>query len=320
MPAPRSARRRAALAGALPWLVWAAVRATGSERGLPLVPAIAFTPHAAAASVLPLGLALAAGSRSGAVLAAASGAALAAGALSQRGQVSIPAATPAADRLRVATVSLLHGMVPVDAVLDLVRRHDVDVLSVSELSPPADTRLRAAGLERLLPHAHLLLARPGQPPAASGGLWSRRPVTARSAVPGTWQQPAVRLATAAGEVEVTAVHAKAPVWSPSDVRAWTADLAALPGADPVVLRVLAGDFNATPDHAAFRSVLARGYRDAAAAVGRGREWTWSSLRFRRPRLTLDHVLVDPRITVAGVQVVAVRGSDHRSLVVDLELR
>jgi hypothetical protein len=253
------------------------------------------------------------------VLAGAAGAVLTAGTLAHRGRATPPMTAPPADRLRVATVSLLRGEVPADVVTDLVTRYDVDVLSVSELAPPADALLRKAGLDRLLPHAHLLLAPPGTTPSGSGGIWSRRPFTARAVVPGTWRQPVVRLATAAGEVEVTAVHAKAPVWPPAAVRAWTADLAALPAPDDEVLRVLAGDFNATPDHAAFRAVLAHGYRDAAAAVGRGRIWTWGPLALRRPRLTIDHVLVDPRIGVARVQVVAVGGSDHRSVVVDLDL-
>jgi endonuclease/exonuclease/phosphatase family metal-dependent hydrolase len=120
-------------------------------------------------------------------------------------------------------------------------------------------------------------------------------------------------------VEVTAVHAMPPAISPAQVRGWTADLGRLPAPAPGVLRVLAGDFNATPDHAAFRAVVDTGYLDAAAAVGRGRDWTWHPLRLRRPRLAVDHVLVDPRIRVARVEFVAVRGSDHRSVVADLEL-
>jgi endonuclease/exonuclease/phosphatase family metal-dependent hydrolase len=36
-------------------------------------------------------------------------------------------------------------------------------------------------------------------------------------------------------------------------------------------------------------------------------------------LTLDHVLVDPRIGVTALAVAAVRGSDHRALVADLVL-
>jgi endonuclease/exonuclease/phosphatase (EEP) superfamily protein YafD len=321
MRAPRSERRRrAAVAAAVPWAAWATVRATGSERGFPLVPAMSFTPHAAATALLPLALAVRARSRGAVLLAAAAGAALAASLRTHPGRrpAPVPSAGPA-DRLRVATISLRKGHVPAAAVVDLVRRHGVEVLAVAELTPAGERRIREAGLERLLPHAHVIPAGPGTVPAASGAVWSRRPITARSAVPGGFEQPAVRLASPAGEVEVTAVHATPPAISPAQVRAWTADLAALPPPEPGVLRVLAGDFNATPDHAAFRAVLTRGYRDAAAAVGRGRAWTWRPMRLPRPRLALDHVLVDPRITVERVDLVPVRGSDHRAVVADLDL-
>jgi endonuclease/exonuclease/phosphatase family metal-dependent hydrolase len=114
-----------------------------------------------------------------------------------------------------------------------------------------------------------------------------------------------------------AVHTMPPAVSPAQVRAWSADLAALPSPEPGVLRVLAGDFNATLDHAALRAVLARGYVDAAQAVGRAAAWTWRPLRAPLPRLTLDHLLVDPRIGVATLATVPVHGSDHRALVSDL---
>jgi endonuclease/exonuclease/phosphatase (EEP) superfamily protein YafD len=68
-----------------------------------------------------------------------------------------------------------------------------------------------------------------------------------------------------------------------------------------------------------RAVLARGYRDAAHEAGLGRAWTWRPLRLRHPRLTLDHVLVDPRIGVASVAFVDVEGSDHRAVVAELVL-
>jgi len=138
-------------------------------------------------------------------------------------------------------------------------------------------------------------------------------------VPGTFEQPSVRISPAAGPgVELVSVHT-APPATPGTVRAWTGDMAGMPGPGPQVLRVLAGDFNATPDHAALRALLRLGYVDAARARGRGGEWTWRPLRLRVPRLVLDHVLVDPRLAVAECSLVAVHGSDHRSVVVDVVL-
>ncbi|MGY1836724.1 endonuclease/exonuclease/phosphatase family protein [Blastococcus sp. SYSU DS0510] len=313
------ADRRWAVAAAMPWAVWAVLRRTGAERGFPLVPALAFTPYAAATAVLPLALAVRARSRGAALLAATAAAVLGAAVRSHRGRPPVEPA-PEGLRVRLATVSLRLGLIPAEPVVELVRRHGVDVLAVQELTPEAERRLTAAGLAELLPHAHVVPARPGNVPAASGAVWSRWPVSDRSAAPGGFEQPTVRLPAGSGpELEVTAVHSRPPAPSPAAVRGWAEDLAGLPAPEPAVLRVLAGDFNATLDHAALRAVLRRGYLDAARAVGEGHRWTWHPLRSPLPRLGLDHVLVDPRLAVAGCAFVPVPGSDHRSVVVDLVL-
>jgi endonuclease/exonuclease/phosphatase family metal-dependent hydrolase len=317
MSAPRPVRRRWALAAALPWTAWAAVRLTGSERGFPLVPALAFTPYAAATSAFPLAVAGWARSPAGGVLSAGAAAILAIAVLGRRGGGS--AVPPGAGaRLRVATVSLRKGHVRPGPVLDLVRRHDVDVLAAAELTPRAHAALSAAGLDRLLPHAHVIPARPGSVTSASGAVWSRYRIEDRSAVAGGFEQPTVRLRPDGGTaVELTSVHTVPPALSPSAVRSWADDLAALPAPADDVLRVLAGDFNATFDHAALRAVLGTGYADAAVRAGRGTAWTWRPLRLRFPRLSLDHVLVDPRVGVASVELVRVVGSDHLAVVADL---
>ena len=314
-----SGNRRTAPAIALPWVVWAALRATGAERGYPLVPAMSFTPYAAATSVLPLAAAAAARSRTAGLMVAGSSAVLAGAVLVRRGRRP-PAAVPDGPRIRIATVSLRRGLVPAEPVVELVRRFDVDVLSVQELTPRAEAGLRAAGIAGVLPWAHVIPARPGSMASASGAVWTRLPAEAAGAVPGVFEQPTMRIAVPGSPaVEVTAVHTAPPATSPRSVRDWAGDLAALPAPDHDVLRVLAGDFNASLDHAALRAVLRRGWADAALRCGRGLTWTWRPLRFPWPRLTIDHVLVDPRISVASVHLERLRGSDHRALVVDLVL-
>jgi endonuclease/exonuclease/phosphatase (EEP) superfamily protein YafD len=316
MSVPRPVRRRWALAAALPWAGWAAVRATGSERGFPLVPALAFTPYAAATAVVPVAVSAWARSVPAAVLSAGAAGTLAATVLASRRAAPVPREDGV--RLRVATVSLRRGHVRPGPVLDLVRRQDVDVLAVAELTPRSEAALTAAGLGRVLPHSHVIPARPGSVASASGAVWTRCPIEGRTAVPGRFEQPTVRIRPDGGQlVELTSVHTVPPVLSPSAVRGWADDLAALPAPADDVLRVLAGDFNATHDHAALRVVVARGYADAAVRVGRGPAWTWRPLRLRFPRLALDHVLVDPRIGVASLDLVPVAGSDHLAVVAEL---
>ena len=316
---PQPTRRRWAVVAAVPWVAWAGLRLTGSERGFPLVPAMSFTPYAAASAVVPLAVAARQRSAAGTALAAGAGAALAAAVLGRAGRREPEHA--GGPRVRVATVSLRRGLVPAGPVLDLVRRLDVDVLAVQELTPRAEAALRAEGLDEV-PALGARRPRPAglAAEAASGAVWTRLDVRARTATPGAFEQPTVRLATrTAPEFELTSVHTLPPATSPAAVRGWTADLAALPDPDPAVPRILAGDFNATLDHAALRALLRRGYADAVREAGLALRWTWRPLRLRFPRPSLDHVLVDRRIAVAAVGLVTVRGSDHRAVVADLLL-
>src|SRR4051794_16172103 len=100
MVAAPARRRRRALAAALPWTAWALLRTTGTERGFPLVPAMSFTPYAAASALLPLAVAVRAGARSAAVLSAGPGAPLPPAGLGRR-RTPGPPAPPGGPRLRV---------------------------------------------------------------------------------------------------------------------------------------------------------------------------------------------------------------------------
>jgi endonuclease/exonuclease/phosphatase (EEP) superfamily protein YafD len=315
MPLP-TVPGRAALALAAPWAGWAVMRAAGAERGFPLVPAAAFTRYAAGTSVLPVAVAVLARSRPATWLAAGSAAVLG-GAVLSAGRRT-PGAAASGAPLRVASLNMLYGRADPAAVLALAT--DVDVLALSEVTPEADEVLRSAGLGELLPHGHHLAAADPARPGAGGAVWTRMPVLARDQVVGYFEQPTVRLALpGALPVEVTAVHTHPPTRSADDVRGWHRDLDRLPDPQDDVLRVLAGDFNATPDHASFRRLLRRGWVDAARATRQALRPTWAPLRFPFPRLSLDHVLVDQRIGVAALQIVQVPGTDHRALIADLRL-
>jgi endonuclease/exonuclease/phosphatase (EEP) superfamily protein YafD len=84
--------------------------------------------------------------------------------------------------------------------------------------------------------------------------------------------------------------------------------------------VLAGDFNATLDHAVLRDLLGTGYIDAAEFTGAGLIATWPVGRHLPPLVTIDHVLVDRRSAAVATSVQTIAGSDHRAVFADLLIR
>lgn len=310
-----SARRAAAALIAAPWVAWAVVRGLGLDLGHPVVPAISFTPYVALTSPVPVLVALVLRRRAAAAVSAVAAVVLV-GAVAPRA-LGGPDERPGVDGpgLVVMTSNLYVGRAEARDVVRLVREHDVDVLSLQELTPEMVADLDRAGVRRLLPH-RVIRARTG---AGGSGLMARvrlRPTGPTdpwgAAQPAAW----LELEGARGVV-VKAVHPFPPT-SVRKVGDWERELRDLPSAGRGVLRILAGDFNATLDHRALRGVIDRGYVDAADAVGEGLTPTWPD-RGRVLRLTIDHVLADRRIAVQGVSVHRVRGTDHRAVVARLRL-
>ncbi|MFF5072009.1 endonuclease/exonuclease/phosphatase family protein [Micromonospora olivasterospora] len=301
-----------------PGLAWAAVRLPGLERG-PLVQAVAFTPYVAAWTPVPLLLALALRRRWPAAVAALAAAALL-GVVAPR---ALPSARPAAagPTLRLLTANLLAGAADAPALVDLVRARRVDVLAVQEFTPGAAAELDQLGLAALLPHRQLnpQVGTPGSGlyarfPLTDGGVRLNRGGWGFSQTYGTVTPPG------GPPVRVESAHPAAP-YAVDQVGPWRTDLAAQPPATPDAgLRVLAGDFNATLDHAPLRALLATGYVDAADAVGAGLVGTWGPYDGDPiPPVTIDHVLVDRRIAVRTVAVCPLPGSDHRAVFAELRL-
>jgi endonuclease/exonuclease/phosphatase (EEP) superfamily protein YafD len=310
------------------WVIWAVLRLTGAERvaGLPwlVVPAVAFFPYAAATAIIPVAGALLLRRRWAAALAAVVAIVMSA-VIVPRAVTDTAAAGARGPVLRVLTANLLYGQARPEAVVGLVRRTGADVVSLQELTPAAVDRLESAGLARLLPHRVL---RPHEGPWGSG-LYARHRLRDLGEVGGA-DAPGFAMPRAAmelpgasgGTVEVVAVHP----WPPTTrwrVRQWGRGMEGLralpPAASPRRVRILAGDFNATLDHARMRRLLDDGgYRDAAAAAGMGLTPTFGD-SWTAPPITIDHVLADRRVGVRAVAVHDVPGSDHESVVAELRL-
>jgi endonuclease/exonuclease/phosphatase (EEP) superfamily protein YafD len=298
----------------LPWLAWAVVRLGGLERGWPVVPLLAYTPYAAAIAVLAAVVSALLRARAAAVAGGLAAIALIA-VVAPRAVGGAPdAAGSSGVVLRVLSANIEHGRASPQALLAIARRERADVLSVQELTPDAVRALDEAGIDRILPE-RTLEPRPG---AGGSGLYARVALTQRPGPARTRNAtPAAELALRGARVRVVAVHPAAPR-TPGSLARWRADLRALPPADRSgTPTVLAGDFNATLDHAELRRLLGRGYADAADAVGAGLRTTWPSNRRLPPGVTIDHVLADERLAVLAVRVLPVPGSDHLAVFAEL---
>ena len=222
-------------------------------------------------------------------------------------------------KLRLLTVNAQGGAADPPALLCTVRRHDVDVLAVQELTPQMASRLAAAGLAQWLPFSHLD-PRPG---SRGTGLWARWPLTPLPPVPGlTSAAPRARIDPPGGRpVTLTAVHPRAPLGGHADI--WQRELALIRRTLAAVdePQVVAGDFNASRDHRPFRDLLAAGFLDCADSSQR-RSWpgfTWPADRRMLPVIMrLDHVLVSRPATVRMTRAIRVPRTDHRGVLAAIE--
>ena len=309
-----------AVAGGL--AAWAVARLAAVDRvrrAEPLaVPLVAATPQVAAvAPVAALGLRLA---RRRGPAATAALAATALGLLVRSRRMPRPQPAASGPVLRVLSANMFFGRGDAEAIVALVRQTRADVLCLQEFTADAVTRLKQAGLDELLPYTQHELRSSG-PASGGSGIYARFPLSegGPEMQPSRSAQPTALLELPDGEVvELVCVHPCAPcVGRLGGPTRWRDELGALPppGERP---RVLAGDFNATLDHAAFRSVLRLGYADAAQQTGNALIPTWW-LPGRRALFPLDHVLVSPGCAVRAFSVHAVPRSDHRAVYAEIQL-
>lgn len=222
-----------------------------------------------------------------------------------------------ATSVTVMAANLELGQGDADDVLTAVRAHDVAVLVLVEVTPAAVSRLSARGLDTLLP------ASQGEAVVGAEGtlVRSRWPLTLLDAgvpVSGNgprFGEPVVRVERPndlGGAFEVRGVHSPPPVPFPGE---WQAGLRRLgawqrsqPSTSPLVM---AGDFNASAGHPAYR-LMSDGLVDAHHQLGEGWVRTWPMDRRYPPFVQLDHVLARG-FRVQGAGVVPVRVSDHAAV-------
>lgn len=200
-----------------------------------------------------------------------------------------------------------------------------DIVVLPEITTRTLAGLRGAGWDALYPY------RAGTPVGdwndAGLMVFARYPLT----VTGSGPRPGVALrlevARPGAALTFVAVHFANPV---NDWAAWTDDFAwlrntlARQAGAPVVV---AGDFNAVPQHDEFRTLLATArLGDAAAEAGDLWSPTFPSprsypppARWAIPVMQLDHVLVGAGVKAAQLSTFRIDGTDHRGLVARLRV-
>jgi endonuclease/exonuclease/phosphatase (EEP) superfamily protein YafD len=301
---------------AVGFVLYALLRTLGLERGFPLVPLLAYAPLVLlAAPAALLGAALLRRWWSAAAIALAG--ILLATAVLPRALASEPV-TAQGPPLRLLALNVHFGGVEPEMIVDLVREHEVELLALQEVTSELVAGLDAAGVQELLPYS----VDHSAPAAAGGSVHSVYPLEDLGDVGhdiGSLAMPRAGLTVpeAAEPVEVVSVHPMPPR-RPSTMDAWRDGLRGLPEATDDTLRILAGDFNATLDHAEMRDVLEGGYIDAAAHLGQGLTGTWP-VGEPLPKAAIDHVLVDERVAVVELEILDVEGTPHRALMARLAL-
>lgn len=321
MPTPRSRTPIRRIAYGLLWTIAVGLalftgwRWFGPDVSWPVVAALPFTPYVVVAAVVPILLAV--WLRAVRVLTLVVVCACALLVLLVPRAVANGDAGAEGVELRVMTVNTLQAT-DMDTVVEIAADHDIDVLTIQQLTEEHVETLESSTLPDQLSHDLLQPATMG----AGTGIYSRYALTEAEdlSTDGYFNNPAAVIDVPRfGDVEFLAVHPSPPL-NPERMKHWHHDLRALPDASADgPPRIMAGDFNATLDHRTLRDLIDTGYTDAADATGNGLTGTWPADRALFPKVTIDHVLTSDGITPVGYEVHEVPGTDHRAVTATLVL-
>jgi endonuclease/exonuclease/phosphatase family metal-dependent hydrolase len=121
---------------------------------------------------------------------------------------------------------------------------------------------------------------------------SRHPLKPAAGIPATMGMPGATADVNGHEIRLQLAHPMPPL--PTHLSTWREELSDLrdyAAANRARPTVLAGDFNASQDHAAFRRILDAGFRDAARLTGDARTPSWPARTAPPLGAQIDHVLV-----------------------------
>ncbi|MFG2553820.1 endonuclease/exonuclease/phosphatase family protein [Streptomyces sp. NPDC048581] len=250
------------------------------------------------------------------------------------GKTGEPGGPPLAS-FRVLTSNVEFGHAT-DALVDAVRREKPDLVFVQECEYTCDATLREA-LGTDYPH------RAAQVAGGSAGsvVLSRFPLTSADGVLGTMAMPGAVADVRGHAVRLQLAHPMPPLPGGTDL--WREELGDLRDfaakhaervensettqpprstettGDSRTPLILAGDFNASQDHAAFRRILDTGLRDATRLTDDDRTPSWPARTTPAFGVQIDHVLLSADFSARAARFLDLPGTDHRALLTDVTL-
>ena len=229
----------------------------------------------------------------------------------------VPAIATDIRAVRLFNANVYAGNDRAGGIADEIIATRPDVVFLQEATPAIVETIDAVGALAELPYR---IAVPRTDPFA-GLVAARWPLLDQDVVEVDDRPVLIRatVETEGGPLRLYAVHVVAPFgggrqeWI-DEMRRITDELRA--ERLPVLM---AGDFNATWGHRAFRRLLDAGLTDAAAAAGgRPFQMTWPrNRRLLPPFARVDHVLTTPGLAVIALHPGEGGGSDHTPLIADI---
>lgn len=229
------------------------------------------------------------------------------------GKTTEAGGTPVADlRVLTSNVKFGHGT---ESLIGTIERQRPDLVFVQECEYGCSEALEKAFADDTYPYRQAVEG------AGSDGsvILSKYPLKGTAGVKGTMGMPGAVADVKGHEVRLQLAHPMPPL--PGQLGLWRSELGALrtyaAGAEGPT--ILAGDFNASQDHAVFRRILDTGLRDAARLAGESRTPTWPARTSPALGAQIDHVLVSRQFTSRKATFLDVKDSDHRAVLVELTL-
>ncbi|MEV5606883.1 endonuclease/exonuclease/phosphatase family protein [Streptomyces sp. NPDC052225] len=222
---------------------------------------------------------------------------------------------PPVSGIRVLASNVQFGR-GTDALIDAITAHDPGIVFVEECDDGCQDALARNSLETAYPYRQAVRAGGSE----GSEILSRFPLKAAPGVAGTMGMPGATADVRGQSVRLQLAHPMPPL--PQQLGVWRRELGRLAdfagaGDGPTIV---AGDFNATQDHAAFRRILDAGsLRDASRLTGDSRRASWPSTAPRQLGTQIDHVLVSEAFSAQDVRFLTLADTDHRAVLVDLTL-